>query len=206
LESGDLFLFKLHYPENAIVGGGMFLWSSPFPFPIAWEAFGEKNGAASIQEMRARVERYTRVPIEAATHEVECIVVQPFFLAEEDWILPPADWAPNIVRGKTYDLTEFGGRRLLEEVEARLRLSEARAREVEGPIYGTPGLARRRLGQGAFRLLITDVYQRRCAVTGERALPVLEAGHIRPVSEGGMHRVDNGVLLRSDVHTLFDRG
>lgn len=35
---------------------------------------------------------------------------------------------------------------------------------------------------------------------------MLDAAHIKPVSEGGTHRVDNGLLLRSDVHTLFDRG
>lgn len=35
---------------------------------------------------------------------------------------------------------------------------------------------------------------------------VLQAAHIRPVSAGGQHRLDNGLLLRSDVHTLFDRG
>jgi len=36
--------------------------------------------------------------------------------------------------------------------------------------------------------------------------PVLQAAHIRPVSAGGEHRLDNGLLLRSDVHPLFDRG
>jgi len=65
---------------------------------------------------------------------------------------------------------------------------------------------RQRLGQGAFRVLVTDVYDRRCAVTGEKALPVLQAAHIRPVSKEGAHRVDNGLLLRSDIHTLFDQG
>jgi putative restriction endonuclease len=55
-------------------------------------------------------------------------------------------------------------------------------------------------------MLVTDAYARRCAVTGEKALPVLEAAHIRPVSEGGQHLISNGLLLRSDVHTLFDRG
>ena len=63
-----------------------------------------------------------------------------------------------------------------------------------------------RLGQGSFRVLVTDVYQRRCAVTGEKALPVLEAAHIKPVSSQGEHSIQNGLLLRSDVHTLFDRG
>src|SRR5207249_11000325 len=74
------------------------------------------------------------------------------------------------------------------------------------PMYGDPVLVRQRLGQGAFRLVVMDTYQRRCAVTKEKALPMLEAAHIRPVSEGGQHLVTNGLLLRSDVHTLFDRG
>ncbi|MGI0148604.1 MAG: HNH endonuclease [Thermoplasmata archaeon] len=53
---------------------------------------------------------------------------------------------------------------------------------------------------------MTDAYGRRCSITGERTLPVLEAAHIQPYSEGGEHRVDNGMLLRSDLHTLFGRG
>jgi len=32
------------------------------------------------------------------------------------------------------------------------------------------------------------------------------AAHVRPLPAGGEHRIDNGPLLRSDVHTLFDRG
>ena len=51
-----------------------------------------------------------------------------------------------------------------------------------------------------------DAYQRRCAVTNERTLPVLQAAHIRPYSESGPHALENGLLLREDLHTLFDRG
>jgi putative restriction endonuclease len=65
---------------------------------------------------------------------------------------------------------------------------------------------KQRLGQGTFRVLVTDIYERRCAVTREKALPALEAAHVQPISEGGLHRVDNGLLLRSDVHRLFDAG
>ncbi|MGH6954824.1 MAG: HNH endonuclease [Alphaproteobacteria bacterium] len=54
--------------------------------------------------------------------------------------------------------------------------------------------------------MVTDAYRRQCSVTGERALPVLDAAHIRPYANGGDHAVQNGLLLRSDVHTLFDRG
>ena len=75
-----------------------------------------------------------------------------------------------------------------------------------GERYGAPALVRPRLGQGAFRVLVTDTYHRRCAVTGERVLPALEAAHIRPYGEGGVDEVTNGLLLRRDIHGLFDRG
>ena len=55
-------------------------------------------------------------------------------------------------------------------------------------------------------MLVTDTYERRCAVTQEKALPALEAAHIQPVAQEGKHRIDNGLLLRSDVHKLFDAG
>ncbi len=51
-----------------------------------------------------------------------------------------------------------------------------------------------------------DAYDRRCAVTGERTLPVLEAAHIRPFADCETHEVRNGILMRSDVHRLYDRG
>ena len=74
------------------------------------------------------------------------------------------------------------------------------------PRYGEPQLIRPRLGQGAFRVLVTDIYNRRCAVTHERTLPALEAAHIRPYGDGGEHEAPNGMLFRRDIHSLFDAG
>lgn len=54
--------------------------------------------------------------------------------------------------------------------------------------------------------MVTDAYERRCVVTGEKTLPVLEAAHIKPYSLVGMHELSNGLLLRSDLHTFFDLG
>lgn len=72
--------------------------------------------------------------------------------------------------------------------------------------FGEPQLIRPRLGQGAFRVLVTDSYNRRCAITQERTLPALEAAHIRPYGDGGEHKAQNGLLLRRDIHSLFDAG
>jgi putative restriction endonuclease len=77
--------------------------------------------------------------------------------------------------------------------------------EVPGG-YGAAYLAKARIGQGAFRVLVTEAYNRRCALTGERSLPVLQASHIKPFAKQEPHRVSNGLLLRSDLHLLFDTG
>ncbi len=77
---------------------------------------------------------------------------------------------------------------------------------IDPPRYGTPTLVTPRLGQGSFRVLVTDAYRYRCAMTSERTLPVLQAAHIKPYAAGGEHTLSNGLLLRSDLHTLFDLG
>ena len=78
--------------------------------------------------------------------------------------------------------------------------------EISSPQYGNPILTKVRLGQGAFRVLVTDAYQRRCSITGEKTLPVLEAAHVKPYAQSGPHALSNGILLRSDMHKLFDTG
>jgi putative restriction endonuclease len=55
-------------------------------------------------------------------------------------------------------------------------------------------------------VVVTDAYRRRCAITDESTLPVLEAAHIRPFAKSGVNEVSNGILLRSDFHKLFDAG
>ena len=210
LRPGEPFLFKLHQPENFIVGGGIFEHFSLCPINLAWEAFGEKNGVGTLAGMRARVARYRRVtPDPRENYVIGCIALRdPVFLPRKAWIPAPADFARNVVQGKTYDASHGIGRELWEWFRSVLQAYAAPqvAAETDTPMWSEPRLQRQRLGQGGFRLLITDTYRRRCAITGEKALPVLQAAHIRPVKDQGRHRVDNGLLLRSDVHTLFDEG
>ena len=215
LEPGGLFLFKLHAPRDFIVGGGYFAHYSAIPASLAWEAFLTNNGAQTFEEMKARIGAYRREgtgPFDDPT--IGCILLEePFFFAEADWIPVPADWKPQTQQGKRYDLTQGLGRSLWEALQIRL---SARAipvlaaagdlRERAGPAYGAPTLTRPRLGQGTFRVVVTDSYDRRCAVTGERTLLVLQAAHIKPFSLVKTHDPRNGLLLRSDIHTLFDKG
>ena len=66
-------------------------------------------------------------------------------------------------------------------------------------------IARRR-GQPEFRRKLLVAYQGRCAITGYDAEQALEAAHIHPYRGEHTNHVRNGILLRADVHTLFDLG
>lgn len=63
-----------------------------------------------------------------------------------------------------------------------------------------------RRGQPAFRAALLAAYGGRCAVTGCDVEAVLEAAHISPYSGPSSDHVCNGLLLRADIHTLFDSG
>ncbi len=213
LSVGEPFLFKLHSPDDFIVGGGFFTHSSLVPCSLAWEAFGEKNGATSLNEMRRRIDHYRRAEtVTRGDPTIGCIILRsPFFLPDDDWIPVPQDWSRNIVQGRRYNLGVSPGRELWSEIQTLLgdtkrNSLESAVAETEARMFGEPISIRPRLGQGAFRVMVTDLYQRRCAVTGEKSLPALEAAHIRPVAESGTHRIGNGLLIRSDIHRLFDRG
>jgi len=221
LNKGELFLFKLHRgprtgSQDLIAGGGVFASYSVLPMTLAWEAFEQRNGAASCSEMRRKLVHYRRIAdIPHEDFHVGCIVLtQPFFFDESMWF-PVPDWSPSIVRGKAkgYELDKEAGRFIWERLQTawghqRIFDLETEARRVdeERARYGKETTIRPRLGQGAFRLLVTDAYGRSCAITKEHSLPALEAAHIRPFNENGPHAVRNGMLLRSDFHRLFDHG
>jgi putative restriction endonuclease len=214
LEVGEPFFFKTHAPHNQVVGGGFYSGFAPLKVSEAWEFYGHANGVEDLTQMRRRIGLYRREPISPDDDpEIGCLFIRDAVFFHADLAAdPPPEFAPNVVQGRGYDLAtaEFAGyfRELLH------RMVGAPAIEVDleaswhrpGPVYGDPRLAPQRLGQQAFQAVVLDAYHRRCAITGAKIRPVLQAAHIRPLPAGGEHRLDNGLLLRSDVHTLYDRG
>jgi putative restriction endonuclease len=215
IETNNLFLFKLHSPLNYIAGGGFFVRHSFLPVSLAWDAFGTNNGTPDYFSFLSAIHKYRKSDNRTEPDpKIGCIILaSPFFFDQSQWIPIPEDWKPNIVQGKTYDTSTLTGRRLYQQVQERLskivypstntdRVSE----ESENNRYGTGQIIYPRIGQGTFKVLVTEAYQRRCAISGEKTLPVLDAAHIKPYSKAGPHSTCNGLLLRKDLHTLFDRG
>lgn len=206
IKPGELFLFKLHSPNNYIVGGGIFVKQTFLPVSLAWDAFGVKNGTTNLDEFLDRIEKYRNKNKDNYINPVvsSLIITMPFFFEESDWIPVPKSWTPNIVQGKTYNSETMEGKLLYDAVNKRITLNSFIFEEKSR--YGEPQIIIPRLGQGGFRVIVTEAYNRRCAITGEKTLPVLDASHIKPYSKEGPHTVNNGLLLRQDIHTLFDRG
>jgi putative restriction endonuclease len=211
------FFFKLKAPHRAIAGFAFFARWSSLPDWLAWECFGEGNGCESLAALEARLSairsRIRYVPTSPIS-TIGCILlVQPVFFARDAWIPQPVDWRDRTVSSDTYDLTSGEGKRIWEQCLERAQLSEfavdARLPQVAGPAapkYGPARLVAPRLGQGTFRVSVTDAYGRACAITSEHSLPALEAAHIRSFARDGPHEVANGILLRADLHRLFDKG
>lgn len=67
-------------------------------------------------------------------------------------------------------------------------------------------LVRVRIGQGLFRRDLLRTHGETCAFTGPAPAAVLEAAHLSRFAERGVHHADEGLLLRRDLHRLFDLG
>lgn len=208
------FLFKLKRPNNHIAGGGFFVTYSKLPLSLAWEIFGTKNGCSSLDELRNLISPL--ISKKRNDGEIGCTVLaNPFFFNKSQWLADPPGWAPSIVRGKMYETTEYAGNKIWHDIQLRMSapVDFTKVNEVgvnitaePGMKYGAPVTVRPRIGQSSFRLLVTEAYQRRCAITGEKTLIALEAAHIVPYSGAGEHNIRNGILLRADFHRLFDVG
>ena len=218
LQQGEILAFRLKSPRNKIGGFGVFSNYSLLPIQMAWETFGRANGVSSLEALRNAIAQFrTNVMVGPSTNIGSTVLVQPVFLPPRLWFDVPESWASSIVRGKKYSTEDEEGLRLwaklLDTAQATTQFPALVAREdqaafASGDIarFGRPTLITPRLGQGAFRVAVTEAYGRQCAITNGKVLPALDAAHIKPYADGGEHVRSNGILLRKDVHSVFDAG
>jgi putative restriction endonuclease len=213
LTPGEPFFFKTHAPHNRVVGGGFFSGFAALRVSEAWAMFGAANGAGSLERMRERIAHYRREPIGPHDDpEIGCVFIRDVtFFPDEMAQDPPPGFALNIVQGKGYDMADSHVERYFADLMqlvlgTPIEIDFSVPWHASGPVFGDPRLAPYRLAQQAFKAVVLSAYRGHCAITGNKIRPVLQAAHIRPVSSGGENRLDNGMLLRSDVHRMFDDG
>lgn len=214
LEHGGLFLFKSKANDgNQIVGAGVFDVFVRTRVLDAWNWFGADNGVENLDQFVDRVRVYRgemdRLPYDTEIGSVLLRMVE--FFPEAERPPTPDDWSNQIVRGRSYETDDLASDHPVVRAVGMYLRSGERVPDVVPPwirdeMFGDARLVVPRLGQDAFKAVIAENYHNRCAITGDKVRPVLQAAHILPVAKGGVHRADNGILLRSDIHTLFDQG
>lgn len=190
------------------------------PLLTAWEYFGDKNGCKDLGSFVNLIMTYRRKnglsqdsnPIMGAI-----AITKPVFFSDSDFLEVPSNWKSSIVSGKVYKSTDREANRLWNQVEEVLSnyqnryvdLADFSSRESTlrdpGTGYNSNFTTNVRMGQASFRISVLKAYGC-CAFTGEKIIPTLEAAHIRSYAEYGPHEVPNGLLLRADIHKLFDHG
>jgi putative restriction endonuclease len=213
---GGIFAFKLKAPYNKIGGFGVLTTSADAQINTTWQAFGEGNGVPDLETFVTKIRTIKKSPdVNQYSFIGVRVLVHHVFFPEELWFDPPNDWSTNIVQGKTYSTDTMLGQNLLRELELRA----GGFPEAIAPRHSFPGLAaepqagygaeipvRPRIGQGTFRINVARAYQNECVLSETRVTPALEAAHIKPFALSQSHAIQNGILLRKDIHSVFDAG
>jgi putative restriction endonuclease len=215
IPQGAPFVFKLKGKINRIVGLGFFYQYLKLPITVAWDTFHIGNGFQYFSDFVLAIEKMRR-DITDHNGDLGCITLtNPVFFEEHDWLEVPADFKTSTQIGKRYSTETEVGRSLWTQLEIRLqKYLTANVEQSKSLAVVTNNVSAEykylvskvRIGQASFRVAVTEAYRRRCSITGERTLPVLEAAHIKSYAKSGPNLPSNGLLLRSDIHKLFDTG
>lgn len=162
--------------------------SNGISFEDLYRKFSEQYALLEVQV------RYLLHQIES--NSVISFIGSKYFInAKEDAI------AAAYLQNEDYDEDEFGI--VIDEDE--LEYDEANQPDVPGELADNAmAQIQIRRGQPKFRLKLLSLYKRTCIVTGCKISELLEAAHILPHSIMEDYSISNGLLLRADIHTLFD--
>ncbi|MEP2446582.1 MAG: HNH endonuclease [Balneola sp.] len=213
LEKGDRFYFMLKSPIRKIGGYGIFeRYEENLPSE-AWEKYLQSNGASALNELLNRVDKYAgKNSIEYQKGNIDkigsIILTDPVFFDDSDFFDPHAfgfEYSKHIVKFKTFD-SDF-----THSLNHNINFTKEETNDYQLideniPIDKELIEKKKRESQSLFRKQLLKAYDYKCAVSRETSVEVLEACHIQPYKNNDSNHIQNGLLLRADLHILFDKG
>lgn len=209
LKIGDNFYFMLKSPIRLIGGYGEFVEYKNLTAEKAWNYYGFRNGRnskelfiSSIQKyIDANSKKFGKSKINTSTYEIGCIILKncqfwddaEFQQLEEKNI----KFSNQIVKLKYFD-DSLDFLKTSNEVDSFGIINGMREK--------IKILTNTRIGQAKFKSSILKAYDGKCCVTGDETPELLEASHIQPYISTHSNHTQNGILLRIDIHRLFDTG
>jgi putative restriction endonuclease len=213
IDIGGIFFFRRKSPIDKIGGFGVLASAGEATIQTAWQSLELSNGVETKEDFVDRVRKYKKsYTVDDQTLIGFKILIDPVFLDEEHWIDVPKDWSKNIVSGKSYYHSAIHAKPLLKLFERHKRetihqvanaVSERGFAEIQSGFKYRQS-SKVRVGQSSFRMALLAAYRNKCAITGTALEVCLEAAHITAFSETVSHEISNGLLLRRDIHALFD--
>jgi HNH endonuclease len=220
LEPGTKFYFKLRVSRD-IVGRGEFRNMRLSTISKAWLEFGKGNGVESEEDFRIRAHEVLKIPKNDET--INCIILDNVELLEGPDFPKISDvlWPRQIVGQKFFQESElaefdkhFAQGSISEKLQSKIGVLHSHLKDEGAFDPSNLEDARdivlraiiQRRGQHGFREKLLAAYEKQCAISQSSTVEVLEAAHIVPYLGPETNKLQNGILLRSDLHTLFDLG
>lgn len=204
LEQGARVYFRLKGSGGQVGGWGRFVRYQNATVTAAWRAFGPANGVSSRAALLERLRRIARDPTLNADHEIGCIILDdPVLLPDEAFRTTAAlgvDYPRTVQKFKYFerDSLPLGEEEVADKAPFQLvPASDRTTKETE---------VKDRAGQERFRREVREAYGYACAITGVAHVEALDAAHVQPHVGPASNHVQNGLLLRVDLHRLFDAG
>ena len=197
----------LKSPIRQIGGFGEFVEYKNLSAVQAWNEFGYRNGRASRQEFIDSIQDYIDKnsgkfggqPININTYEIGCIVLNNCEFWDDNYFIDPAnhniDFATQVVTIKYFD--QYDPFKQEQDERDNFNLVNEPRNEIQRTTNA-------REGQSEFKGKILRAYNNTCCITGETTPELLEAAHIQEYRNRSSNHVQNGLLLRVDIHRLYD--
>ncbi len=193
--------------HHIIVGGGYFVSWRELQAKEAWGCFGVRNGQSSYEDFLAEIERQggnEHSPL------MSTILFGTFIFSRRETLMVPDEFKPDFDNADSrfiLSLNDPLGRylqRLLRDRRAGLHTDEYSS-DWRGIYY----LAAKQVEHSdidGFYAAVMAAYDFKCAITGSAAMPLLDVTNIQPCYNNTFQSVQNGILMRCDLHRLFSEG
>ena len=196
LQSGDFFIFKLKGSGDIIGGYGTFVKYKYQSLEHTWNEFGRKNGFNNKEDFIATL---TSFPT-CRGNTCGCIILKDVVYFDDHEQKSRQQLGIKKSPGQRYSyVDEFP---FLNLQPPTSNYSLVLPTEKEKKMQSIT----QRVGQGEFHTAVSKAYKNACCVTGETIPELLQAAHIQDYYNKNSNHIQNGLLLRIDIHKLFDSG
>lgn len=198
-DPGDIIVFKLKGTIDDIGGYGSFVEYKHQTLEQSWKEFGQRNGYDTKEEF---VMALTKGKGPSSTI-CGCLVLENvvYFDQPEKLSKYGLSFNSHIVKyRKEYSpFPSFGQQSVVASQPVFQLVTQSKKQKTKQKVT-------LRVGQGQFHRDISVAYGHKCCITGETAPELLQAAHIQDYINKDSNHVQNGLLLRMDIHKLFDSG